>query len=121
MAKAGNGINRVIMDNAGEEATVTDNRLDTNTITQGYTAVAHFTQEIADSATQLTSQTSKHVDIMADVSNTGIIYIGGSGVSATTGIALYAGDVYSVDIDNLNDIYVLATVDGENVQFTYYT
>ena len=57
---------------------------------------------------------------MAAVANTGIIYVGGSGVTAATGIALYAGDVYSVDIDDLNDVYVIATVDGENVQYTYY-
>jgi uncharacterized membrane protein YgdD (TMEM256/DUF423 family) len=120
MAKAGNGINRVIMDNAGEEATVTDNRLDTNTTAQGYATVGHFTQEIADSATQLTSHTSKHVDIMADVSNTGIIYIGGSGVSATTGIALYAGDVYSIDVSNTNLLYAIATVDTEDINVVYY-
>jgi len=29
--------------------------------------------------------------------------------------------VYSIDIDNLNDVYVVATVDGENVQYTYYS
>ena len=57
---------------------------------------------------------------MAAIANTGIIYVGGSGVAANTGIALYPGDVYSVDIDNLNDIYVVATVDGENIQYTYY-
>ena len=67
------------------------------------------------------SQVCKHIDIMASVANTGIIYVGGSGVTAATGIALYAGDVYSVDIDNLNDVYVVATVDGENVQYTYYS
>ena len=26
----------------------------------------------------------------------------------------------SVDIDNLNKVYVIATVDGENVQYTYF-
>jgi len=69
----------------------------------------------------LTSSTAcKHVDIMAAIANTGIIYVGGSGVTATTGIALYPGDTYSIDIDNLTDIYVLSSVDGENVQYVYY-
>ena len=67
-----------------------------------------------------TSVACKHVDIMAAIANTGIIYVGGSGVTANTGIALYPGDVYSVDIDNLNDVYVVASVNGENVQYTYY-
>ena len=76
---------------------------------------------VGTSAEVLTSSTAcKHVDIMAAVANTGIIYVGGNGVTAATGIALYAGDVYSMDIDNLNDVYVIATVDGENVQYTYY-
>ena len=76
---------------------------------------------VGTSAEVLTSSTAcKHVDIMAAVANTGIIYVGGSGVTTATGIALYAGDVYSIDIDDLNDVYVIATVNGENVQYTYY-
>ena len=42
------------------------------------------------------------------------------GGTAATGVALYAGDVYSVDIDNINDVYVLSSVDGEDVQWVYY-
>ena len=57
---------------------------------------------------------------MAAIANTGIIYVGGSGVTAATGVALYAGDVYSVDMDNLNDVYVISSVDGEDVQWVYY-
>ena len=131
----GNGVSRIIMDADGEQATVTSNRLDVNA-----TLVAGATIDIGDvevkghgtiasaqndtvgtSAEVLTStQAAKHVDIMAAVANTGIIYVGGSGVTAATGIALYAGDVYSLDIEDLNDVYVVATVDGENVQYTYY-
>ena len=76
---------------------------------------------VGTSAEVLTSTTAcKHVDIMANIANTGIIYVGGSGVTSATGIALYPGDVYSLDIEDLNDVYVVATVDGENVQYTYY-
>ena len=67
-----------------------------------------------------TSVACKHVDIMAAIANTGIIYVGATGVTAATGIALYAGDVYSVDIENLNLLYVLASVDGEDVQWVVY-
>ena len=62
----------------------------------------------------------KHMDIMAAIANTGKIYVGASGVTATTGITLYPGDVYSVDIDNTGDVYVLAEVNNEDVQWTYY-
>ena len=64
----------------------------------------------------------KHVDIMAAVANTGYIVVGGEGVAEgqAEGVWLYAGDVYSIDIDNLNKIYVLASVDTENVSWTYF-
>ena len=62
----------------------------------------------------------KHIDIMADTSNTGIIYVGGSNLTANNGIALYPGDMYSIDIDDANKIYVLASVDNEDVLFTVY-
>ena len=91
-------------------------------VSASYSTIASGQNDtVGTSAEVLTSSTPcKHVDLMASVSNTGIIYVGGSGVTASTGIALYSGDVYSLDIDNLNDIYVVATVNGENIQFTYY-
>ena len=57
---------------------------------------------------------------MAAIANTGIIYVGGAGVTAATGIALYAGDVYSLDIENVNLLYGLASVNNEDVQWVYY-
>ena len=67
-----------------------------------------------------TSVACKHVDIMAAIANTGIIYVGATGVTASTGIALYAGDVYSVDIENIRSILVIASVDTEDVQWVIY-
>lgn len=71
------------------------------------------------------STACKKVDIQAQTDNTGLIAVGGSGVDATiatgTGIILYAGDVYSLEIDNLNDVYIDSTVNGEGVRYTYYT
>ncbi len=65
------------------------------------------------------------VDIQAQTDNTGFIAVGAVGVDATeatgTGIELEAGDVYSLEIDNLADIYIDATVSGEGVRYTYYT
>ena len=123
-----------ISDDSGNAVGVTSNALDVNiaggatidigdveilghsTIGHGNnTAVSNSTAEVLT-----TSTACKHIDIMAAIANTGIIYVGGSGVTAATGIALYAGDVYSVDIDNINDVYVLSSVDGEDVQWVYY-
>lgn len=122
MADVGIGIARRLIDSDGDPIDDGAGRLKVSIVGGSTTIASGENDTVGTSAEVLTSSTAcKHVDIMASVANTGIIYVGGSGVTAATGIALYAGDVYSVDIDNLNDIYVLATVDGENVQFTYYT
>ena len=135
MGDVGSGISRVIVDVDGEAATVSSGKLDVNaTLVAGATIdigdveiTGHGTiasgenDTVGTSAEVLTSSTAcKHVDIMANIANTGIIYVGGSGVTSSTGIALYPGDVYSIDIDDLNDVYVVASVNGENVQYTYY-
>jgi len=134
MASVGTSAVKII-DNDGDVVTVTSNKLDVNATLVAGAAIdigdveilGHSTiasgenDTVGTSAEVLTSSTAcKHVDIMATVANTGIIYVGGSGVTAATGIALYPGDVYSLDIDDLNDVYVVATVNGENVQYTYY-
>jgi len=66
----------------------------------------------------------KRVDIMAHPDNTGYIWVGDSAVSVdglNGGIRLSPGDFYSMDIDNTGDVYAIATVDGENVCFNYFT
>ena len=117
-----------IIDSDGDVVTVTSNKLDVNATLVagasidigdveilGHSAVTHRAINVTDSAVQLTSVAAKHIDIMANLSNTGIVYIGASGVDATTGIALYPGDVYSADADNLNVFYVISTVSGDDI------
>ncbi len=71
------------------------------------------------------SRTCKKVDITAETDNTGVITVGGSTTVAALGtrqgIPLNAGDSYSFEIDDLNDVYIDATVSGEGVSFTYFT
>jgi hypothetical protein len=71
------------------------------------------------------STTCKRVTVQAQTDNTGLIAVGASGVDATeatgTGIILYAGDSVELDIDNLADIYIDSTVDGEGVRYIYLT
>tara|TARA_Y100000310_G_scaffold186552_1_gene186713 strand:+ start:184 stop:579 length:396 start_codon:yes stop_codon:yes gene_type:complete len=118
-----------ISDNLGNTVGVTDNRLDVNAqITvetehidigdveiKGHGAYLSGAINLSDSSAALTTASCKHVDIMANLSNTGIVYIGSDGVGATTGIALYPGDVYSVDVDNLNQIYAMSTISGDDI------
>ena len=66
----------------------------------------------------------KRVDLMATPDNTGYIWVGDSGVTgngAGGGMKLGAGDFYSIDVNNLNDIWVIATVDTENIHYIYFT
>ena len=86
----------------------------------GHGTCVGFTQNVTDSAVVLASRSCKHVDIMANVANTGIVYIGASGVSATTGIALYPGDVYSVSIARTALLYCISTVSGDDINVVTY-
>ena len=120
-----------ISDDSGNTVGITSNTLDVNLAAGatidigdveilGHSGVAHRAVNVTDSAVQLATGTCKHADIMANLSNTGIVYVGSSGVSATTGIALYPGDVYSVAITNLNMLYVISTVSGDDINIVTY-
>jgi|3_EtaG_2_1085321.scaffolds.fasta_scaffold21009_2 hypothetical protein len=92
--------------------------------THGMTGMQSDNNEGVDDTTAEVLKSStvcKRVDMQADPSNTGYIYVGGSDVSATKGIRLAPGDFYSIDVNNTADIYVLASVDEEDIHFTYFT
>lgn len=79
----------------------------------------------AGTAVALASTTAvKRVYIQAEIDNTGVIVVGASTVVASLstrrGIALNAGDVLTLDIDDLADVYIDSTVNGDGVTFTYY-
>jgi len=105
----------------------------TNTIgtVQTYTAntsILDGSKTVTTAGTRVTlaaSTACKHVDIQALATNTDVIVVGGTTVVAASGsrrgVALNPGDVYSVDIDNLNDVNLDSVVSGEGVSFVYYT
>ena len=126
-----------ISDDSGNTVDVTSNALDVNIAggasidigdveIKGHATVGQFALNVrtvgggGSGPTRLSDNDCKHADIMANISNTGIVYIGITGVSATTGIALYAGDVYSVDIENTQLLYALPTVDNEDINVVFY-
>lgn len=88
------------------------------------TSIAHFTNiDIDDTIpTQLsaTSHTCKSCIITALSTNTGLIKIGGSNLTAISGINLAAGENIELKINNTNLLYALATVDGEDVTVAYF-
>lgn len=97
--------------------------------------IGHNTTNLADGVTTVTtagtdvalagSTTAKWVIIQAQTDNTGIIAVGNTGVDATvatgTGVALAAGESITIPCDNLSDIFIDSTVNGEGVRYTYGT
>jgi hypothetical protein len=70
------------------------------------------------------STTCKYVIITALSSNTGRVMIGGSTVVAAVGatsrgVPLNAGEKFGLPADDLYDIYIDSTVNGEGVMFVY--
>ena len=105
---------------SGSKVDSTDNRLLTNRAATGI-GQAEKTGITTSDVVISSSQTCIRVEIMAKEANAGKIYIGGSGVTAATGILLNASDVMTVEINNLNLIYAIASQASQAIQFVYFT
>lgn len=53
--------------------------------------------------------------LKAHPSNTGIVYVGNSSVSSSTGFPLSAGDAVLVDAGNLNELYFDASANAQKI------
>lgn len=97
-------------------------------IYQNITTIADGRTTVTTAGTRValaSSTACKNVAITAITSNTGIVVVGGSTVVAALatrrGTPLYAGDTICFDIDNLADVFIDSTVNGEGVTFTYFS
>jgi len=95
---------------------------------QTITGIGHGVKTVTTAGTDvaLASTTAcKRVIVQAQTDNTGFIAVGATGVDATvatgTGVLLYAGDSIELDIDDLADIFIDSTVNGDGVRYTYFT
>lgn len=65
------------------------------------------------------------IDITAELDNTGVVCVGGSGVVAAlatrTGTPLEAGDSVTLHVRDLYYVLVDATVSGDGVTYNYFT
>ena len=89
-------------------------------------AIGHGVKTVTTAGTDVVLATSlgvRWVCIQAQTDNTGVIAVGASGVDATvatgTGVALAAGESITLPIDDLANIYIDSTVNGEGVRYTY--
>ena len=106
------------------DGTVTANHGITGMVSDGNTTISDSAAEQLDGSTSGLDVACKRVDLMATHFNTGYIWVGDSGVTnngSGGGIRLAPGDFYSIDVNNLNDIWVIATVDEENLTYIYFT
>lgn len=78
---------------------------------------ARVTVPTAGSRVQLASFSCKAVVVKALPTNTGVIYVGNATVAASNGFVLSANESVSLDIDNVNHIYIDAEKNGEGVSW----
>lgn len=57
----------------------------------------------------------------AEDDNTGKIYYGGSTVSSSVGDYLFPAQKITLEIDDVNKVYIDAETNGDGVKFTYFT
>jgi len=96
------------------------------TIEHSTTGINHGVKTVTTAGTDVVlaaSTAAKWVIVMAQSDNTGAIAVGAAGVDATiatgTGVLLFAADAVTLAIDNLADVFIDSTVNGEGVRFTY--
>lgn len=87
-------------------------------------ALGNGTKTVAATGTaeQLAADTACTAVILTPLStNTGIVYIGGSTVEAATenGFPLDQGMSITIEVDNLNDVWLDPAVSGEGVAYIY--
>lgn len=74
---------------------------------------------------QFPSQAMARVDMTAETSNTGLVLIGDASVDESSGtragVPLEPGDSYSVEIDNLNALYIDSKISGDGVSYNCLT
>lgn len=71
------------------------------------------------------STACKQVIITAETDNTGYVVVGGStcvaALATRRGIPLAPGDSVTIEIDNLNDVYIDSAVSTDGVTYAYFT
>ena len=78
----------------------------------GLSSVKSFQQAATTGAVALTSNVCTMMIIKCDDASTVPIYIGGSGVTTSTGFQLQPGQGISINVLNTNDVYIVGTGSG---------
>jgi hypothetical protein len=60
------------------------------------------------------------VFLKAHPDNTGIVYVGVTGITAANGFPLSAGDPLVLNVSNLDDLYFIASAAAQKLAYIYY-
>jgi hypothetical protein len=82
-----------------------------------YSGVKAVTAAGTDEVLAASQALKSGVTVKAHSTNTGTIYVGPEGVAAATGFRLAAGESVFVEVDNLADVCLDASVNGEGVSY----
>ena len=106
-----------IKDHDGEDRAEVNSDNALKTIEQIPTSLSHAQKVVptAGSRVQLTTATIVSITIKALSTNTGLIYVGGSGVTSANGFELSTGDSVTLAIDDADVIWLDSSVSGEGV------
>jgi hypothetical protein len=78
-------------------------------------------QAVTTTATALPSNyLTNGITVEAKSTNTAVIYVGGPGITTTTGLELPAGAAVTLQVANSNAIYVIAAATGQTVTWLAY-
>lgn len=94
----------------------------TSTVLPTVSSISNGSKDVttAGTAEALAGSTAcKKIFICSKDTNTGKIFVGGSGVSSTSGAFIYPGGSMTLEIANLSLVYIDSAVNGDGVQFTY--
>jgi hypothetical protein len=71
----------------------------------------------AGTRVQLTTFSCKSVVIKALPTNSGVIFVGNSTVASSNGFVISASESVSLDIDNVNHVWIDSATNGDGISF----
>ena len=113
---------------AMDEASVNGQSVKLQNVRNLYVSITSGRKTVGTAGTRETlvasSTRARRVEITAETDNTGVVVVGGSTVVAAqasrVGTPLNPGDTMTIEIDDLQKIYLDSTVSGDGVTYNFF-
>lgn len=86
-----------------------------------YTVATSGVVAVGTTAVQLPATGAGRIIVRAAGGNTGTVTLGGSGVTSLGGLTLSAGQSQTLDLNNLNMLYAIASGAGQSLEYLALT